>query len=195
MRFPGLATAIFLACLTFAATALGQVTLGFYHVADGSTVFNTGGGFGVPYTGTLRGELSISLNLPDGSAQILYESLEESHDGGTYRSLRTFCSPPLIDLVGTIQDPDTVNFVEPPDYPMANVDLILTSTGGGRLQLDGTIGSTCPDDFGYVLDAVELLPGRQPQSGVPGLRIGGAAILAITLCAIGFIRLRNVGVF
>lgn len=53
--------------------ASGQVAPGFFHVAEGSTVFNTGGGFGVPYTATLRGEISISLDHSDGSTEILYD--------------------------------------------------------------------------------------------------------------------------
>ncbi len=193
MRLRLVAAAAFVVCLLFATMALGQVAPGFYHVAEGSTVFASGGGFGIPYTATLRGEISISLNQSDGSAQILYESLEETHDGLPYRSLNTFCSPPLIDLVGTIQNPDTVIFVQPPADPTGIVELILTSASEGRLQLDGSIGSNCPDDFAYVFDAVELLPGRQQQPGIPGLGLEGAVLLAVTICAIGVIRLRSSG--
>ena len=76
---------------------------------------------------------------------------------------------------------------------IGQANLILTSTSEAGLQLDGEIGSSCPDDFGYVFEAVELLPGRRQQPGIPGLEIEGAVLLTITLCAIGVIRLRSAG--
>ncbi len=165
-----------------ALNATAQITTGFYHPIEGSVVtYDTW----EPAHFPIRGDLELYLDVSNGIAQILSDSLELKWYNEPFTSFSLPCAPTLTELDGTIVNLNTLTFVG-----AGNVELVFTTSGGDQLLLNGWMSSACPDIDGFLFESIVLSPGRRQLPAIPTLGWFGTGIFVLALAVIGAARLR-----